>query len=180
MNRNIKHISIPQPCTQNWADMDVADEGWFCQNCQKNVVDFTGLTNNQIVEVLSSLGNTCGRFANGQLERVNAGLMPPQKISSFSWTRFSIAAAFIGFVPFIKAEAQVKPSVSIAPILNKPDTLSARQVGIKSESIKDQLKKDAIEVAFINPELEDSLTGLVGGITVTTVVCCNIISLSQT
>lgn len=148
--------------------MDIADKGRFCQSCQKTVTDFTKLTNQQITEVLASSGNTCGRFAVGQLERVNTNLIPPQKVSSFSWKKFSIAAAFIGFVPFIKAQAQVKSSTHVAPV-SKLDTLSAREVRMEGENIIDELKKQPVTLPAIDLDPDEQLISVLGGVSVVSV-----------
>ena len=69
--RNNKHtINIAKPCTQNWQQMTPDDAGRFCTHCSKTVVDFTTLSDAQIVEVLKSRrGEMCGRFETGQLNR---------------------------------------------------------------------------------------------------------------
>jgi len=126
MNRGIKHISIPNPCAQNWADMDIGAQGRFCQSCQKTVTDFTKLSNEKILRTLSSSGNTCGRLNANQLQDLNTALAI-NRSSRFSWKRFSLAAAIIGFIPFVKAEAKVKPQIENKPMLfkqsvNQPDT----------------------------------------------------------
>jgi len=169
VNHGIKQISISNPCTQNWADLEIVEHDRFCQSCQKTVTDFTKLTNGQIIEALCLSGNTCGRFSVGQLERVNAVLIPPQKTSSFSWKKFSIAAAFIGLVPFVKAQAQVKTPAHVVPVLNKSDTLSARQAGIERENISDELKKEPNSLPTINLDSEEPVIGVLGGVSVVSV-----------
>jgi hypothetical protein len=146
--------------------MDIAAQGRFCQSCQKTVVDFTQLTDQQTIELLASTGNTCGRFAVGQLERVNTGLIPPQKVSSFSWKKFSIAAAFIGFVPFITAEAQVRKSVAIASVTHKKDTLRAIQASIEKNGLLTEVVRPPIDSTTVNSNAEQILVALVGGISI--------------
>ncbi|WP_139112904.1 hypothetical protein [Mucilaginibacter sp. PPCGB 2223] len=147
--------------------MDIVEQGRYCQSCQKKVTDFTKLTNQQIIEALSLSGNTCGRFAIGQLENVNAGLMP-QRTSSFSWTRFSIAAFFIGCVPFIKVHAQAKTPVHAASVRNKKDTLSVQNAKFESKEEVAQLKKDLSNMpSVVDKPIE--LTSVIGGVYVQSV-----------
>ncbi|GAB4023242.1 hypothetical protein [Spirosoma koreense] len=63
-------IQIPQPCHERWADMQPTERGRFCASCQKTVVDFTGLSDAEIIRLLSRHPETtCGRLRNEQLNR---------------------------------------------------------------------------------------------------------------
>jgi hypothetical protein len=164
MNHGISHISIPTPCTQNWADMDIAEQGRYCQSCRKTVTDFSSLTNDQILKTLSASGDTCGRFAFGQLDILNSTLVP-QKPSRFSWKKLSIAAAFIGLIPAIKTEAQTNPKVHAAPALKQQDTLEIRQAKPDLAHLDTELNKNIANIPPISSSC-DWLTGLVGGISI--------------
>lgn len=50
---------IPTPCHENWNDMTPLDQGRFCSSCQKAVVDFTGLSDAQLIAFLK---NRLARF----------------------------------------------------------------------------------------------------------------------
>jgi len=64
------YISVPQPCYEHWDKMHRTSDGAFCQSCQKNVIDFTGKTENEIYElVTNSKEKLCGRFATHQLDQ---------------------------------------------------------------------------------------------------------------
>ncbi|WP_210462865.1 carboxypeptidase-like regulatory domain-containing protein [Rufibacter roseolus] len=71
-------VTIPQPCHEDWASMTPLNQGRFCQNCQKTVVDFTMMSD---VEVVDWLGkeNTCGRFRSNQLGRELTALPVPSR-----------------------------------------------------------------------------------------------------
>jgi hypothetical protein len=63
-------LAIPAPCQQRWQDMKQENAGRFCDSCQKTVVDFTAMTDQQIGAYLSNQPkNVCGRFAASQLNR---------------------------------------------------------------------------------------------------------------
>lgn len=63
-------LHIPEPCHENWDKMSPAQQGRFCQQCSKTVVDFSAMTDQQVLKVLSKeSGSTCGRFTSDQLER---------------------------------------------------------------------------------------------------------------
>ncbi len=63
-----QNIRINQQCHENWQNMKPNSDGRFCQSCAKNVVDFTGLTSQEISKKLKSLdGNICARITQSQL-----------------------------------------------------------------------------------------------------------------
>ena len=71
------YLHIPEPCHENWEAMSTAAQGRFCQSCSKQVIDFSGMSDTQILTVLSqAAGNTCGRFTGNQLERPLANEIP--------------------------------------------------------------------------------------------------------
>ncbi|RTQ47545.1 carboxypeptidase regulatory-like domain-containing protein [Hymenobacter gummosus] len=60
-------LSIPQPCPANWEQMTPAAGGRYCATCEKVVVDFTRMSEAEVLAWLSRHGRTCGRFGPGQL-----------------------------------------------------------------------------------------------------------------
>lgn len=62
-------ITIPEPCHEDWGKMTPTEKGKFCDQCAKEVFDFTKTTDEDIVKKLSEGGNLCGRFKNTQLNR---------------------------------------------------------------------------------------------------------------
>src|SRR5580692_11572092 len=67
--RSIK-LSIPKPCNQTWDEMKPATHGRHCESCNKNVRDFTGLSDEEVYRIIkNSKGTICGRFNNTQLNR---------------------------------------------------------------------------------------------------------------
>ena len=76
-------VQIPQPCHERWADMQPTERGRFCASCQKTVVDYTALSDRELVRVLSSSAHgTCGRFHNDQLNRP---LIPASPVTASAW-----------------------------------------------------------------------------------------------
>lgn len=70
MRKTSLTVFIPRPCQQSWEDMTPAAGGRFCDSCQKTVTDFTGLTDSEILALLSNTSQQyCGRFRQSQLDR---------------------------------------------------------------------------------------------------------------
>jgi hypothetical protein len=67
MKRNFT-LAIPTPCHEKWDQFTPTQKGRFCGSCQKEVIDFTTWSEEQIKLYFASRpGNTCGRFAPYQL-----------------------------------------------------------------------------------------------------------------
>jgi CarboxypepD_reg-like domain len=70
MNKNELNISIPKPCKQDWNAMTADKSGKFCASCQKTVVDFSRMSDAEIIHYLQDFnGISCGRFSAHQLNR---------------------------------------------------------------------------------------------------------------
>jgi len=103
---NIQNISIPEPCHQSWQQMTPEANGRHCQQCSKVVADFTKMTNNEIINYLSTNANTCGRFEKQQLNSINNQLYienMPLKGRLKGWV---MAVALFGSMASLKATAQ--------------------------------------------------------------------------
>jgi hypothetical protein len=63
-------VKISKPCSESWASMTDSGKGRYCSHCTKNVVDFTQLTDNEILQLVeNATGKLCGRFNQEQLNR---------------------------------------------------------------------------------------------------------------
>lgn len=68
--KNTIQLHIPKPCHENWDTMTPVAQGKFCASCSKDVVDFSLLTDAEVLNFFKkSTGNTCGRFHTDQLQR---------------------------------------------------------------------------------------------------------------
>ncbi len=62
-------ITIPEPCHEDWAKMTPTQKGKHCAVCEKEVIDFTKATDEQLYKTAANGGNLCGRFTKKQLDR---------------------------------------------------------------------------------------------------------------
>src|ERR1700722_2778813 len=94
MSRPTIHITIPKPCHESWQNMNATDCGAFCQSCQKEVIDFSTMTDREVIEYLSKHNTGCGRFRKDQLD---VGLSIPKVYNGiFKWK-----ALLLGILPVI-------------------------------------------------------------------------------
>lgn len=61
-------LSIPNPCSEDWKTFTPTATGGFCGRCQKNVIDFTKATNDEIIAFISKKPeHACAKFRSDQL-----------------------------------------------------------------------------------------------------------------
>ena len=63
-------LHIPTPCNEDWNKMTPTAIGKFCDGCSKQVIDFSMMSDQQILNYISQQpGKLCGRFSPDQLAR---------------------------------------------------------------------------------------------------------------
>ncbi len=174
MFRKYFGIQIDNPCSENWENMTPSERGRFCNSCSKQVVDFSVMSDADIVAYFKKHKNVCGRFAEEQLDR-NL-LLYNRKQTLFGK---AIAAVMLLFQTFI-AEAQtdnVKPKA----IIQQPFNYNNHQLPSCSKQIPgdsgvftfqivlfDSYTSEPIQNArvYINGDTIECLTSTAGKLTV--------------
>lgn len=93
------YLQIYHPCHENWAEMLPNAEGRFCQNCQKVVIDFSKMTDNEINNYFLQRENEkiCGRFKPSQLNRNIGEQMPINASNRYpAWKYMVFTALALG------------------------------------------------------------------------------------
>ena len=63
-------LTVPEPCHQDWTAMPPRERGRYCGACAKAVVDFSGLSDAEILDLLAGAsGTVCARVRAAQLNR---------------------------------------------------------------------------------------------------------------
>lgn len=123
-------LHIPKPCAESWDQMTPTAAGRHCTACQKPVVDFTLMTDAEILALLMQAAgkSTCGRFRAGQLDRP---LLSPEPASHWRrWLGAVLTAGSLSSLSLHKAAAQttsasysgggpepsIKPVTTVAPV----------------------------------------------------------------
>jgi len=123
-------LQIPEPCHENWNKMAPGDKGRFCGSCQKTVVDFTEMSDMQLVAFFKkpSTGSVCGRFYNDQLDR-DYGI--PKK--RLPWLKYFFQFSIPVFLTSLKAQSQgnlVIKDRNTTTISSCPKELTGRVGGV--------------------------------------------------
>ena len=163
---------IPEPCHENWDAMTPQDKGRHCESCNKIVVDFSIMSDRQVLEYFkTTIGKTCGRFHEDQLQR--PFIEPQQKPSKWNYFLASILGLIIGTKTFaqqktIKGKVIGKPYVE--RITTKGD-ISPIKVEAKIDTVKINVMGDTVlplkemkEVLVQVPSSTAKNTVVIGGV----------------
>jgi hypothetical protein len=95
-------IHIPESCHENWNNMNETGQGRFCGSCQKNVIDFTAMSDEDLVSFFkNNTGNVCGRLTQQQLQADHR--IPGKRIP---WLKYFFQVAIPAFLFSAKTNAQ--------------------------------------------------------------------------
>jgi hypothetical protein len=100
-------ISIPEPCHEGWQNMTPVEKGRFCASCQKKVLDFTYLSDNEIIKVVTKNDNLCARI---DVSNLNRNLIKTKTKSNYFGYFATTVLAFFG-LGTENVVAQEKPVV---------------------------------------------------------------------
>lgn len=93
-------VRIPEPCHEDWNQMQPDAKGRFCCSCSKSVVDFTTKSDAEILSILAANQGQklCGHFKISQLERPLKDVSPPaSKLKASRLTHAFVIAVFLVF-----------------------------------------------------------------------------------
>ncbi len=101
----------------SWASMTTNEFGKFCSHCSKNVIDFTKLSDNEVLKIIENTeGKLCGRLNKSQL---NKFLVKTEVNNPIRFIYSKILAGFLLFTAANKSEAKGAPIVeNVAQINN--------------------------------------------------------------
>lgn len=168
-----KHIqlNIPKPCHENWDQMTPVDKGRFCGSCQKQVVDFTTMSDEQLAlffkkQVLSSSkdGSVCGRFMQDQLDR---SIDIPKK--RIPWVKYFFQFLLPGFLMSCGARTigKIKVNESKNEVVTK--STYSQTTGVVIMELETVVLPDTTkETTIVNNEVNDKEEFLVGDTTILT------------
>jgi hypothetical protein len=138
-------IRIAEPCHENWNSMHPSDQGRFCLSCQKQVVDFSGMTDKEILEHISSASRSiCGRADNGQLNRLLVAPPEPRSI----WWRYWMGLAASFMLLSSRTNAQVKhPKHPTVHTPSKEKKLPPASITMGTVAMVEKPAPDTIEIS---------------------------------
>lgn len=111
------HIEIAEPCSQDWSGMTAGEKGRFCNACEKVVVDFTTMSDSEVLNFFKEKTNekTCGRFYRNQIDQPII-VDTPQKVFWGVRVLRQVAASLLFLQSFLYNDsvfAKSKPAIEI-------------------------------------------------------------------
>lgn len=111
-------LSIPEPCHENWQQMTATEQGRFCNACAKEVIDFSTMTDIQVLNYFNNIANekVCGRALPEQLDRPISRPEPPKKKLFWYWNYIVLFFMFFTKGNAAKAQRCTKPVTELNPV----------------------------------------------------------------
>lgn len=97
MNSVPHKIIMTNPCHANWEEMAESSKGKFCAGCQTDVIDFTRMSETEIIGYFkdNKITKGCGRFYKRQLDTIQIPV--DEQIFSYDlkqWQKFLVVILF--------------------------------------------------------------------------------------
>lgn len=145
-----KYIALPNPCQENWWEMEKVPLGRHCNVCQKKVVDFTRMTDQQAIDILQESNyQTCGKFTELQL-------LNGFETKKENYLPFKLKAAASAILLFFsdKALAVNSPKTTTIELNSKYNS----KEGYSFRKLTNQFPSDTIK-RYLKGVVMDSITG---------------------
>jgi hypothetical protein len=139
-------LHIPKPCNEDWNKMTQTLQGAFCGSCQKEVIDFTTMTDDEVLHFLqkNTGKNLCGRATKTQLTRLKIEINENVLYTNISTWKKYLAILLICFGSmFLSCNNKQNDNTSAKIIEGKI------KIG-KTNIIVDTIKKDTILTTINN------------------------------
>lgn len=133
-------IEINDPCHENWDAMTPNEKGAFCLSCQKNVIDFSKKTIDDIKDFFNELPLTekvCGRFKEKQLHELTFDHFFEQ---FKGWKLMQKAALVVFFVFGMSLFGQAQKNPKHQNMTMKGEVAFVPQDTVKKKPVKDSVK----------------------------------------
>jgi hypothetical protein len=138
---NSIYLQLTQPCTERWDNMTPTQQGAYCSSCNKQVIDLTAKTENEIYELVTQHnGEMCARLTKQQL---NTPIRKSELVNGwFNWR--AIAASLGALLAVEKAQAGTSDSTTVTVFdhtranITEPDTIQVKPNTITGIVVEDE------------------------------------------
>lgn len=117
-------VKLEKPCSEKYSDFRKTNLGGFCDACSKEVIDFTKMSDHELIDFLSNgNSNLCGRLKTSQLGTYDVHQKKPKR----KWALIPIFLAVTALIIPEKSPAQQKPNTEQMDITKAGPNQSADQ-----------------------------------------------------
>jgi hypothetical protein len=146
-------INIAEPCKENWHNMTQLERGAYCKSCCKEVMDFSSLTDSEIIAYLekSKIEKMCGRFKKEQLNKPLVHISPDVLHMNIPFWKKFLAAVFICFSAFLISCESKSSSHEDIPLPKQP-IVTATSLPTPTKEAKSYIhlsEKDSAEASCV-------------------------------
>jgi len=142
-------LQVPNPCSENWNNMQTIPNGKHCESCDKNLVDLRSLNTQQIYDLVNIDHKVCGLLSESQLQSE----FNFKEQHSFSKLGLVVSlASLVALVNPVKSQNTTGvANTVIKPLTNLPSklTISEKINNVESDTI--QIKGKVIDVQTNEP-----------------------------
>lgn len=152
--RNQIKIEVKSPCKENFNDFTPTKKGGFCQTCDKEVIDFTRMNTDEIIEFFrtNQSKNTCGRFKSKHLNSTLSGNLKAKK-GILKRLSFTLIAMF----SLSKIEAQVTQKLNMFSSSSNSKMLAS--INENTIYVQGNVNDGELPLPGVNVLLADTLIG---------------------
>jgi hypothetical protein len=106
----MQQINLSQPCDVPMEQMTATANGWHCAHCAKEVIDYSGMTDAQMLAHIQKHGLGCGSFLDTQLNRQLAPVK--KRVNPFNYAYALLLTFLMNDEP---AQAQARQATEQTP-----------------------------------------------------------------
>jgi hypothetical protein len=159
-------IAVPEPCHEDWNKMHAVDDiRRHCDSCAKQVVDFTQMSDTELMLFFRrNQNNVCGRFTTHQVKRPMPLVIPsPQKpngwrallLLPFALFAKQIRAQSNDSVPVIDSTSVVE-SDSLAPVVDSTASVVTDSLPVDGDTLTARSPESNPQPEIINVDVVSS------------------------
>jgi hypothetical protein len=133
-------IKIEKPCHEDWSKMTLEAQRKFCSACEKSVVDFSVMSDAQILQYFSRPRpqKVCGRFNADQVDRVLVNGIPVKPSPPIHLLHFAYVLVLVLGVGLSSCGKAVtgKPQILMGDTIISTEPAQVPPVGAKKDSMQ--------------------------------------------
>lgn len=124
-------LLVSRPCAEKWDNFSPTSTGGFCSSCSKNVIDFTQMSDAEIIQYFKNIpANTCGRFHKDQLKTYEYKTASTHR-AGFRWIHTGLLSALLVFLG--KEVTMAMPSARAKTEIFESDGKKASNLPVNEE-----------------------------------------------
>lgn len=129
-------LSIPQACSETWSNMTRVPGGGFCSSCEKTVIDFTNMTDDEIATFLQHRSaSVCGRFRPHQL-KTYAFPAPTNVKPGYTLIKAGLLSLFLLLTSkYVSAQSATMPGPQRVAVYDTDQKKYHKNTGTQSQGI---------------------------------------------